>query len=61
MSIIKSLEAGVKYFEDNAEKLKKLRLINGQGLYGYEWGCKFLKDVLEACKRYPKAMISVFK
>lgn len=55
--MIKTLEKGIKNMEENPKDYKKLNPKNGWG--DYEGALKFLKDILIACKKYPKYKIEV--
>jgi len=51
------LEKGLKKLKDNPDKFKKYDSENGWGLYIHF--VPFVEAVLEACKKYPNALIEV--
>ncbi len=55
--IINCLENGLKELKSNPKKYKKYNSPNGWGLYKYF--VPFVEKYLDACKEYPKALISV--
>jgi hypothetical protein len=58
-SLIKDLEAGLKKLKEDPEKYKKYNSPNGWGLY--ENFVPFVESYLEACKKYPKAIVTTWR
>lgn len=56
-NIIHSLEEGLKKLKNKPEYYKQFNAENGWGLY--EHFVPFVESVLEACNKYPNAMIKV--
>lgn len=57
--IIETLEKGLHQLEANPKYFKTFNASNGWGLY--EHFVPFVKEVLEACKKFPKAKIETFR
>lgn len=55
--IIPTLEKGLKKLKDKPEYFKKFDAKNGWGTY--EHFVPFVEEILEACKKYPDATISI--
>jgi hypothetical protein len=55
--ITKVLEKGLKKLKDKPEYFEKFNAPNGWGMY--EHFVPFVEEVLEACKKYPSAIIEV--
>lgn len=55
--IIWLLDGGLKILKADRERFEKFNASNGWGLY--EHFVPFVEEVLAACKKYPKAILSV--
>lgn len=55
--LIAALEEGLRKLEDNPDEYSKYNASNGWGLYDHF--VPFVRNYLEACKRYPKALVMV--
>ncbi len=54
--LVEPLRRGIKYMEDNPEKFQALNPSNGWGNYDTFLPC--LRKYLEACVKYPKAIVN---
>ncbi len=55
--LVDTLAEGVAHMERNPKRYERLNPPNGWG--SYETALPFLRDVLAACRRYPKATVGV--
>ena len=57
--IVDALERGIHHMESHPDEYKALNPENGWG--SYEGALAFLREVADACKKYPRATIGVWK
>jgi hypothetical protein len=51
------LRKGIRYMEDNREKMLELNPENGWG--SYDTALKYLREILDACLAHPKGFVAV--